>query len=343
MGALANVLGLIAVVSLIVIVLAFFHTKGWFHLISVKVGKRNQFDDYSEDISHLTVVIPARNEEDRIGRTIKTLLAQNVGRIIVVNDHSTDDTSLASRDAAFESNRPDAVHIITPPSLPTGWRGKCWAMHCGLEEVDTELVLFCDADVVHKQGSLSMILSFYHRYDLDFASFFTKFDCKTVFGKMISSALMFAFVMIYPMVDILNTSKSTASAAGMVMLAKTTTVRNIGGFKSVSDTVVEDVAFSRVLKRNGSRIGMALTTSIMMECEDEAGTPLNMVKRGAAPILGKISFPLAASLLICGAITVGGICFYVSIACFNVVFGDGDLYTVFLLFLFIWSIILHMR
>jgi glycosyltransferase involved in cell wall biosynthesis len=43
---------------------------------------------------------------------------------VVVDDHSTDDTSAVAK--TFER-----VTVVPAPPLPAGWRGKNWACHTG--------------------------------------------------------------------------------------------------------------------------------------------------------------------------------------------------------------------
>lgn len=81
------------------------------------------------------VVIPALNEQDTIGQVVKTFrAAENIGRIIVVSDLSTDRTSPIARIAG--------ATVIKGPGL-----GKGQAMARGLREVRSNRVIFADADL----------------------------------------------------------------------------------------------------------------------------------------------------------------------------------------------------
>src|SRR4030095_11544136 len=92
-----------------------------------------------------SVVVAARDEEERIEQTIRHLLAQRGVELefIVVDDRSTDRTSeiiqgLAKEDARIQVKRVDA--------LPDGWLGKCHACHVGASAATGEWILFTDAD-----------------------------------------------------------------------------------------------------------------------------------------------------------------------------------------------------
>ena len=70
---------------------------------------------------HLSIIIPARNEEKNLKRLIESLTRQSVkaGEIIVIDDHSEDATS----DIAIEAGS----LLIRSKPLPEGWVGKPWA------------------------------------------------------------------------------------------------------------------------------------------------------------------------------------------------------------------------
>src|SRR5471032_2385909 len=89
----------------------------------------------------VSIIIPARNEERAIERTVRAMLAQDYAEIevIVVNDRSTDSTGVILDRVALEDPRLVAVHGEEPPP---GWLGKPWALHQGSQRARGELLLF---------------------------------------------------------------------------------------------------------------------------------------------------------------------------------------------------------
>jgi glycosyltransferase involved in cell wall biosynthesis len=109
--------------------------------------------DCDEDLSNITVLIPARNEEKVIRTTLKGVMAQgNHVKVILVDDQSEDKTAVVAEDVLGKN-----LKIISGRSLPDGWSGKLWALHQAFEEVDTPLVLLLDADIELKTGILSKL------------------------------------------------------------------------------------------------------------------------------------------------------------------------------------------
>ncbi|WP_058486581.1 glycosyltransferase family 2 protein [Defluviitalea phaphyphila] len=103
---------------------------------------------------NISAIIPAYNEEERIGKVLSVLIECDfIKEIIVVNDGSTDKTSK-------EASRYSITIIDLPINL-----GKGAAMMKGVEESTGEWVLFLDADLkgLTKEHIISMVE--YIKYD----------------------------------------------------------------------------------------------------------------------------------------------------------------------------------
>ncbi len=94
-----------------------------------------------------TVVIPAFNEADRIGSTLRITLGYLAANspsseVIVVNDGSTDETSERVREAFAEARRISTQLLENSPN-----RGKGAAVRTGLLAATKQIALFSDADL----------------------------------------------------------------------------------------------------------------------------------------------------------------------------------------------------
>ena len=102
-------------------------------------------------VGTISVIIPARNEEQNLPRLLRSLRHQPIPpeEIIVVDDDSTDGTAAVARELG--------ARVVTPPPLPEGWRGKTWACQQGAAEANSEWLLFLDADTWFEPDGLAAV------------------------------------------------------------------------------------------------------------------------------------------------------------------------------------------
>ncbi len=105
----------------------------------------------------ISVIIPARNEEDRLSELLESLSLQDPapGEVIVVDD--------GSEDATAELAEKAGARVITSRPLPEGWRGKTWACWQGARAARGEALLFLDADTRLLPGGLSRMAAEFRR------------------------------------------------------------------------------------------------------------------------------------------------------------------------------------
>ena len=117
---------------------------------------------FPEGTPTLTVVVPARDEVEKIAATLDALLMSDCPgmRILVVDDRSTDGTG-AIVDAyvdEYARRRPGALSAIHITELPEGWLGKTFALMVGTENSESDYLLFTDADVLFSPSVLRRAL-----------------------------------------------------------------------------------------------------------------------------------------------------------------------------------------
>lgn len=96
-------------------------------------------------------IVPAYNEEGRVGATVRALLGSGaVDRVVVVDDGSTDRTGL-------EAGREGAEVIALETNM-----GKGAALKAGLASVDAPVYLLADADLQQSAGRLGALVDAVH-------------------------------------------------------------------------------------------------------------------------------------------------------------------------------------
>jgi len=112
--------------------------------------------------AQLSIIIPARNEEDNIGACIQSILNQsyskNLYEIIVVNDHSTDST--ASIVKTFNEPNIKCIDLINFIGNETN-SFKKKGIEVGVAQANGELIITTDADCVAPPNWLQTIAAFY--------------------------------------------------------------------------------------------------------------------------------------------------------------------------------------
>jgi dolichyl-phosphate beta-glucosyltransferase len=107
-------------------------------------------------VPHLSVVVPAYNEEERLPRTLARLHEYYSAQdypfdVVVVSDGSKDRTADLVRD--FSKTHPHFSVVEYHPN-----RGKGYAVRKGMLEAEGDLVLFCDADLATPQEETEKLL-----------------------------------------------------------------------------------------------------------------------------------------------------------------------------------------
>jgi chlorobactene glucosyltransferase len=209
------------------------------------------------DESKISVIIPARNEEQDIASSLRSVLNQEGAdlEVIIVNDHSTDRTG----DIIDEIVRADTrVRVLHNPPLTPGWLGKCNAMQYGATKASGDFLLFTDADIIHMPGCFSTVLHVMSRNACDFLSLFPLFKNLSFWENVNMPIYFFGVAKLLATPGLEAPDSPNAVASGALMLIKTQVFRDIGGFEGVKEEMADDIGLARLLKARHYRVGYRL-------------------------------------------------------------------------------------
>ncbi len=213
----------------------------------------------------VAVVIPARDEAEFIGSTVRSLLEQRSVEslhIFVVDDHSSDRTAESALRAANDINHVDSVSVISGRELPSGWTGKLWAMQQGIDaamKLDPMYLLLTDADIHHSPDNVAILAGIAEAGNYDLVSFMVKLQCKSVAERLLIPPFVFFFFLLYPPAWVRNPKRSMAGAAGGCMLIRPAALRAAGGIAAIRNQIIDDCALARAVKQSGGRVWLGLT------------------------------------------------------------------------------------
>jgi len=197
----------------------------------------------------VSVVVPARNEEECLGACLKSLVDQaGVGfEIVVVDDGSTDRTREIAEGFV-------GVQVVDAGPLPAGWSGKNNALTAGVRQAKGEWLLFTDADTVHRPGSLARSLAEAQAQGAALLSYSPEQEVHG-FGERAVMAVIFAELAgRYRPAEVSDPRSPVAAANGQYLLVSREAYEAVGGHAAIGGDLLEDVALARAVKRSGRKI-----------------------------------------------------------------------------------------
>ena len=211
-----------------------------------------------QDLSDITVLIPARNEADMLQTTLPALNEQGNGlHIIIVDDQSTDGTSEVARGAGGGN-----LLILPGKSTPSGWSGKLWALEQGRSHLRTSLVLLLDGDIEPLPGVVAELRKAMREKNVHLISLMAVLRMETFWERLLMPAFVYFFKLLYPFHLSNSTSSRVAAAAGGCILLETQVLDEIGGFHSLRGALIDDCALAKKVKSRGYKTWMGLSHSV---------------------------------------------------------------------------------
>ena len=211
-----------------------------------------------EDLSDITVLIPARNEAAMIQNTLSALQAQGHNlNIIIVDDQSTDNTAQTARDAGVQT-----LLVVAGQPLPPGWSGKLWALEQGRSYIRTSHTLLLDADIKPQPGIVAELKKTMREENVHLISLMAVLRMKTFWERLLMPPFVYFFKLLYPFRLSNSQSSKVAAAAGGCILLETRLLDEIGGFQSLKGELIDDCGLARRIKAKGFRTWIGLTRSL---------------------------------------------------------------------------------
>lgn len=222
-----------------------------------------------------SVLIPARNEEANIRRTLESVLAnQGVDfEVVVLDDHSTDRTAEIVREVAARDSR---LRLELAPPLLTGWCGKQHACHVLAQRANKPLLVFMDADVRLTSDALVRMTEFMNRNgqpsanssamepsEIMLASGVPQQELGTISERSLIPLIHFILLGYLPMPIMRRTKRPAYSAGcGQLFIARRDAYEAIGGHAMIRSTLHDGVKLPRLFRNAGFQTDLFDATDI---------------------------------------------------------------------------------
>ena len=212
-----------------------------------------------EEEPQVSVVIPARNEEDNIRGCLEDLLEQTYDNfeIIVVDDRSTDHTLERAREM---SSGQDTVQVVEGAARPdNSWTGKSWAAWQGYRKAEGQYLLFVDADMGFDRRLLEGVVARQAGEENILFSLLPEQRLNGIFNKLLLPLHGLAILTVFPLSLVNDPRSSRAIAVGGFMFFPRKLYELIGGHRVVRSRLAEDLALSTRVKEEGGGVDLKIS------------------------------------------------------------------------------------
>lgn len=203
------------------------------------------------ELPRASVLIPARNEADKIERTLAAVRASRGVdfEILVMDDSSEDQTAQIVKAISAEDPR---VQLLTAPELPADWCGKqhaCWNL---AQAADSERLVFLDADVTLAPDALASMLAQLEVTDVELLSGFPRQITGTFLERLLIPLIHFVLLGFLPIAR-MRQSRQPAYAAGcgQLMVARRRAYFEAGGHRAIRASRHDGIQLPRAFRRAG--------------------------------------------------------------------------------------------
>jgi glycosyltransferase involved in cell wall biosynthesis len=207
----------------------------------------------------VSIIVPARNEQDAIEQALQTLLALDYDHyeVIAVNDRSTDRTGELMESVSRTSNACPNMGMIHPlrvihhDELPPGWLGKTHAMWTAANQASGDWLLFTDADVLFKPDSLRRALAYAEAEHADHVVLFPRMIMKRPGEYMMIAFFQTMFMFGHRPWKVADPSTDDHMGVGAFNLVRRRVYDAVGTYQALRMEVLDDMKLGKVVKRGG--------------------------------------------------------------------------------------------
>jgi glycosyltransferase involved in cell wall biosynthesis/uncharacterized membrane protein len=213
-------------------------------------------------IPGVSIIIPARNEQDSIAAAISSVLASvDVDlECLVLDDSSTDGTAAIVQQIADSDPRLQLIHV---PPLPAGWNGKQHACWHGTRLSTRPTLLFLDADVRLAPQAIARMALFLQTSRSALVSGIPCQITLTWMEKLLLPLINFLLLCYLPLPGARWTrAPGFAAGCGQFLMVDRDAYFRAGGHSAIPLTMHDGLLLPRLMRRHGHQTALADLTAL---------------------------------------------------------------------------------
>ena len=229
-------------------------------------SKRVRPSSTEEWLPRVSVVVPARNEEQNIVSCATSLLASDYPHdkleIIIVNDRSSDSTGALIDSIAQQNTVLRALHRSEQDAVDN-LRGKPGALQFGIERATGEIILLTDADCRVQQHWIRTMIEPFRDDKVGMVCSFTTVRRGNFFALIQDIEWLYTS----SMAQSANTNGQPLGCFGNNMAVRSSAFHDIGGYRAIPFSVTEDLALLQAVGRLGLDVAFICEPNSRVETE----------------------------------------------------------------------------
>ena len=270
---------------------------------------KRQSDRLPDPVSwpRVSVVVPARDEGNKIEAGLRSLLASDYPNfeVIAIDDRSRDETGAIMDRLAREGEAPDSqspLRVVHISELPDGWLGKNHALQVGATQATGDWLLFSDGDVVHAPQTLRRAMRFMVSGGIDHLAMFPEFEAEGLFETAFVTGFGVIFAAGTQPYLIPTRLPRAYCGVGAYNLVRRSALERAGGFEPIKLDILDDVKLGKLLKRTGSCCAvLRAADGLRIRWQPGAWACITGLEKNA---FASANYSVVQLLWICGATTI---------------------------------------